>query len=137
MKSAATPVKRTTRQKSGIMEVLCEAPGPMSVLEIHAAAQKRVPGLGIATVYRLIASFVRQGSVRTFRMPSGDIRYENVEGRPEHHHHFFCRVCQRAFDLTIPCPVEHLVELPRGFRVESHEFTLMGLCELCGGASST
>jgi len=43
---------RNTRQGNAIRQMLKKAGRPLSAQEVHSMAQKKVPGLGIATVYR-------------------------------------------------------------------------------------
>jgi len=43
---------RNTQQGNAIRQMLKKAGRPLSAQEVHSMAQKKVPGLGIATVYR-------------------------------------------------------------------------------------
>ena len=55
-------------------------------------------------------------------------RYERA-GK-EHHHHFNCNRCGRTFEMD-GCPggLERMV--PGGFKMETHEVFIYGLCEEC------
>ena len=123
--------QRHTRQRDVIVAVIRDASGPLTVNEILARAQERVPGLGVATVYRTLKLLHEAAKIQTVILPSGETRYES--SGLGHHHHFHCRVCDEVFDLN-DCPVnipgDH--ELGNGFRVESHELTLYGVCAECG-----
>lgn len=122
--------QRQTRQREAIHRVIREAPGPVTVPEIHQQAQAHVPGLGIATVYRTLRLLQDTQLVETVVLPSGETRFEPTE--LGHHHHFHCRVCSRVFDLD-HCPVEipHHQPYAGGFYVEDHEVTLYGVCPDC------
>jgi Fur family transcriptional regulator, ferric uptake regulator len=122
--------QRQTRQRDRIFEVIREAAGPLTVHEIRDRAQERVPGLGIATVYRTLNLLQEGRQVKTVILPSGETRYE-LTGLG-HHHHFQCRSCQEVVDLE-HCPVAapHEPLANEGYVIESHELTLYGLCPEC------
>jgi Fur family ferric uptake transcriptional regulator len=98
--------------------------------EIHARASERLPGLGIATVYRAVKASREEGEVAVIELPGEEPRYEPI-GRG-HHHHFRCLECDRTFDLEI-CPVglPSGTTLPGGYEVEGHSLTLYGRCSAC------
>jgi Fur family ferric uptake transcriptional regulator len=123
--------QRHTRQRDVIVAVIRDASGPLTVNEILARAQERVPGLGVATVYRTLKLLHEGAKIQTVILPSGETRYES--SGLGHHHHFHCRVCDEVFDMA-DCPVQipNDHELGNGFRVESHELTLYGICSDCG-----
>ena len=130
-------MERSTRQRSSIRSALEQAKRPLSPAEILTAAQREVAALSIATVYRNIKQLVDAGEVQAVDLPGDSSRYE-LTGH-DHHHHFVCNVCQRAFDVA-GCPGDMKKLAPKGFRVESHELTLYGTCADCSpgkGASST
>ena len=122
--------QRHTRQRDVIVAVIREATGPLTVNEILHRAQERVPGLGVATVYRTLKLLQEGGKITTVILPSGETRYESTG--LGHHHHFHCRVCDEVYDLE-DCPVQipNGRELANGFQVESHELTLYGVCLEC------
>lgn len=121
-------MERKTRQRSSILDVFHDSPGPLSPQEILVKAQRKLPSLGIATVYRNIKSFVEQGALRVVLLPGQPDRYE-MAGK-KHHHHFFCRVCERAFEMS-GCPGSLDKLAPPGFKTEEHEIYLYGLCKDC------
>jgi len=100
----------------------------MSPEEVLEAAQKRVSGLGIATVYRTLKALVEEGWLVAVDLPGQPSRYE-LAGK-EHHHHFHCRICGRVFELD-GC-VGRLGELvPPGFQMTGHDLLLYGYCQPC------
>jgi len=123
--------QRHTPQREAVYEVIREAAGPLTIPEIHDRAQERVPGLGIATVYRTVNLLQETDRIHEVILPTGETRYERAG--IGHHHHFHCRVCDEVFDLD-DCPVEipDRANFSGGFRVESHEVTLYGVCPDCG-----
>lgn len=122
-----TPTPRNTRQKQAVQDAFVSAARPLSPQEVAALAQEAVPSLGIATAYRTIKDLVESGWLVPVATPAGN-RFELAD--IEHHHHFYCRMCSRTFD--IPGCVDAVEQKsPRGFVAEGHEVTITGKCNLC------
>lgn len=119
---------RNTAQRSAIRAAFERADRPLSPGEALAAAQRSVPRLGIATVYRNIRNLVDEGWLAEVLLPGAPNRYE-VAGK-HHHHHFRCRICDRVYEVD-SCPPDLRSLIPRGFQLESHEITLLGRCPDC------
>jgi Fur family ferric uptake transcriptional regulator len=120
--------RRRTRQRAAIRAVLEEARRPLSIAEVLDLAQRSVPGLGIATVYRTVGTLVEEGVLAQVEIGGEAPRYE-IAGRG-HHHHFRCRRCQRVFEVEGCLPdIQRLA--PAGYLVEDHEILLFGLCPDC------
>lgn len=122
--------QRKTQQRDVIHRVIREAGGPMTVGEIHEAAQEDLGGLGIATVYRTVNLLAEAGMIQAVTLPDGQTRYEAAD--LGHHHHFHCRACGRVFDLPgCVVAIDDGDTLPGGYQVEEHEVTFIGLCPAC------
>jgi Fur family ferric uptake transcriptional regulator len=123
---------RSTRQRDVIARVLDAAPGPLAVPEVLSRAQRDLPGLGIATVYRTLKLLTDQKRIHPVTL-DGETRYETA-GKG-HHHHFSCTRCGRVFTLhTCPVALPSGTVYPGGFIVEAHEVTLYGRCPDCAGS---
>jgi Fur family ferric uptake transcriptional regulator len=133
-KEAALPGQRQTRQRETIFKVLKAARGPLTIPEIHSRAHmdKKSGKAGIATIYRTINLLLENSLIQQVILPTGETRYEMAEDKGHHHHHFKCNKCQSVYDLEI-CPVglPQGTMIPGGFRIDSHEITLFGLCPDC------
>lgn len=121
-------MERNTRQRAAIREALTHAGRPLLPQEVLGAAQQAIPGLGIATVYRMLKTMLDGREIQPVTLPGENVRYEIV-GR-QHHHHFQCRHCQRVYDVDA-CPGDLSRLAPAGFVVEDHELTLYGRCRHC------
>lgn len=122
-------MRRRTQQREAIRDALRHAGRPLSADEVLRSAQRTVPGLGIATVYRNLKALVEAGWLREVELPgTGPGRFE-VAGKG-HHHHFHCRRCDRVFEVE-DCPGDVQDLAPAGFRADSHEIILYGLCAGC------
>lgn len=118
---------RETRRRTAIRTALESAGRPLSPQEILKKAQRSVPSLGIATVYRSVNLLVEQGWAKVVALPNGPARYEPSD--KGHHHHFVCTVCERVWDVGCPGGVIPLT--PSGFELEAHELLLYGRCRPC------
>ncbi|MCS6771341.1 MAG: transcriptional repressor [Kiritimatiellae bacterium] len=121
-------MQRRTQQRAAIVEAIREAGRPLAPREIHELARRKIPEIGIATVYRAIKDLLSDQKLTAVEVPGAPPRYE-VAGLT-HHHHFLCRSCDRMMDI-LGCPGDLAAYAPPGFTVESHELTLVGLCLDC------
>ncbi len=122
-------MERKTQQRDAIRRAVESAGRPLSPREILALARRRAKSIGMATVYRNIRAFVSEGVLTPVSLPGEAQRYE-MAGKA-HHHHFYCRKCDRVFEMD-GCPDEIHRLAPKGFRVDGHEVTLFGQCIACG-----
>lgn len=119
---------RSTRRRKAIASAIASAKRPLSPAEILRAARGRIPGIGIATVYRNVKALVATGAVRAVTLPGETPRYE--AGDAQHHHHFQCVDCRRVYDIAgCPRALDRLA--PPGFVVHDHSLTLYGRCPDC------
>ncbi len=120
--------RRNTTQRKAIEQVFREHKRPLSVDEVMKYGRKLVESLNQATVYRNLKLLIDDGWLKRISHPSLGTLYERA-GRG-HHHHFHCRVCDRAFELP-GCALKEEGVAPDGFVVEDHEIFLFGLCPSC------
>ena len=92
---------RNTHQGNAIRQTLKKAGRPLSAQEVLNLAQKKVPGLGIATVYRNLKSLQKDGSVVAVELPGQPPRWELAPEK--HHHHFLCNTCDKLYEINA-CP---------------------------------
>lgn len=124
-------MKRKTKQREIITACFETAKRPLSPAEAHALAVENHPTLGIATVYRAVNDLVRQGALSPICI-GGTTRFE-LSGK-EHHHHFYCRGCEKVFCLE-NCPVAEAELAPNGYKVEGHVLVVSGFCKSCAGGT--
>ena len=119
---------RNTQQGNAIRQALKKAGRPLSAQETLAMAQNKVPGLGIATVYRNLKSLQQDGSVVAVELPGQSPRWELSPEK--HHHHFLCNTCDKLYEINA-CPSDLQRLLPEGYTLEEHDILLRGLCNDC------
>ncbi len=122
-------MQRNTKQREAIKDVFCTSDRPLTVTEVRDLAGRTVSGIGIATVYRNIKALADAGWLQVIEMPGDGPRYERSGAA--HHHHFLCSRCERVYNIE-GCLGGMETLLPRGFKMESHDLLLTGLCANCG-----
>ena len=122
------PAERNTKQRKAIKDAIEAAGVPLSPKEILDSAQRKVSGLGLATVYRTLKLLADENLVEVVEIPGESPRYE-LAGKG-HHHHFYCRDCGKVFEIH-DCPGDFARLAPRGFKTDGHELVLFGRCDQC------
>jgi Fur family ferric uptake transcriptional regulator len=105
----------------------------LTALEID----RKLPGVGRATVYRSLEQLEGLGLIRRVDVGGDASGYERVDPGGEHHHHIVCEHCGRVIafeDERLEEAIAALASRP-DFKVSSHEVTLRGECANCGGGS--
>lgn len=121
---------RLTPQRREIYDLLLAHRNHPTATELFIEAKKQRPTISLATVYNCLDTLVECGLVKQVNMEREATRYcPNLE----EHGHFHCTTCGKVFDVAL-VPGQHaekLWKLPKGFRVESVEVTLRGICADC------
>lgn len=123
---------RRSSRREAILEVVTAERGHLSAEQVHRAAQKRLPGIGIATVYRALKCLCGCGKVSEFIPADGVARYEPAGARA-HHDHLVCTGCGVFIEAVDP-EIERLQErlaARHGFAISSHRLEIYGLCARC------
>ena len=120
--------QRQTKQRRVIEDILKQTEHPLLPKELLVDAQKSLPQLGIATVFRHLKKMVDEGQANIVCLPGDSPRYERAD--LGHHHHFKCSSCERVFEVE-GCPGRLEALLPEGFQLTDHEITLFGQCADC------
>jgi Fur family ferric uptake transcriptional regulator len=113
-----------------VVELLNQEGCALTALEID----KRLPGVGRATVYRALEQLESLGLIQRVDVKGDAAGFERVDPSGHHHHHIVCQQCGRvvAFeDDRLEAAIRALGERP-DFNVSSHEVTLRGECASCG-----
>lgn len=121
-------MRRKTTQRTAIKEIFCQHERPLTVDEIFTYGRKAVETLNQATVYRNLKILIDDGWLRRISHPLLGTLYERTG--TGHHHHFYCRECNRAFELP-GCLLKEDKIAPDEFVVEDHEVFLFGICPSC------
>lgn len=121
-------MKRSTSQRSAIEKVFETNDRPLGVDEIVRHGREYVNSLNQATVYRNLKILLEEGVIRKVECPALGTLYERAD--KAHHHHFYCRVCNKVFDIP-GCAIREDFSPTQGFLLEEHEVLLYGVCKNC------
>jgi Fe2+ or Zn2+ uptake regulation protein len=122
---------RITPQRSVILETVSHLGGHPTASEVYHQAQRRLPGLNAATVYRTLESLRDAGLVDG--MDDGGPSRFSLRDLEHPHHHLVCSVCGAVAELD-PTPVRGFAAQIRrrtGFQVQTDHLTLSGRCREC------
>lgn len=103
----------------------------MSAQEVHDAARRSAPELGLSTVYRTLLTLSEAGVVDAIGQHEGESTYRLCSGG--HHHHLICDRCRAVVELS-ECDlssVQEAIAREHGFAVTGHSLTFHGVCGPC------
>ncbi len=119
---------RNTRQRAVVEQVVLASNRPLTAQEVLTEGRTQLPGLGIATVYRTLATLEAEGAVSAVKLPNDPPRFEPRMSRE--HHYFRCQHCRRAFWVFGSTPEIERMK-PAHFTVDDHSIFLYGYCVDC------
>jgi Fur family peroxide stress response transcriptional regulator len=121
---------RVTPQRLAVYRVLAEDTRHPTADSVYARLHGNMPGLSLATVYRILESLEKEGFVRRVSTTDGIGRFD---ANMAPHQHLVCRSCGRITDFDH----ESLrrLEPPRGrlpgFVAEGLDIRIIGRCRQC------
>jgi Fur family ferric uptake transcriptional regulator len=118
-----------TRQRGEILEAFFAKGGHVSIDELLSDVQRRMPGVGYATVYRSMKLFVEAGLADERQFQDGQTCFEPMVA-DHHHDHLICTTCGKIFEFeddTIEARQSE-VAARYGLRVTSHRHEIYGAC---------
>lgn len=124
-------VKRNTWQREAVRQALGETDGFVSAQSLHAAMRETGSAVGLATVYRALASLATEGEADSLQQ-DGESLYRACTPN-SHHHHLICRNCGKTVEIAAD-PVEDWareVAAKHGFRDPQHVVDVFGVCADC------
>lgn len=127
--------RRRTRQQAAVMEQLAASDDFTSAQDLHARMRQAGATVGLATVYRTLATAAADGELDTIRTAEGESVYR-VCSTGHHHHHLVCRGCGRTVEIDGPA-VERWtdsVAAEHGFSDVEHTLEIFGTCRPCRDA---
>ena len=116
-----------TLQRLAILEFLENNNDHPTVEEIYKSLKEGYPTLSQATVYSSLQILKKMGEIQEL-----SIRKEKTcfDPNPKPHHHFYCRECEKIFDVAISCPVaeKQWVDEHKVTEVQAYFY---GICSYC------
>lgn len=123
-------MRRNTKQREEVWQVLERTPGFVSAQVLHQELHRSGSTIGLATVYRALNALAEEGTIDALAI-EGENLYRACS--PGHHHHLICRVCGVAKEITAH-PVEAWakeVAAESGYSEPQHVVDIFGTCASC------
>ena len=98
---------------------------------VHQMLQEEYPDISLATVYRSLALFKRQGLITSLGTVGG---VERFDANTDPHVHFICSGCDAVVDLpqmAVPESLNREAEKHGSCKVDCCQLTFTGLCAAC------
>ncbi|MFC1517908.1 Fur family transcriptional regulator [Candidatus Margulisiibacteriota bacterium] len=118
---------KVTPQRVAIIEYLEKNYDHPSAEDIYKVIKKNHPGVSFATIYNTLDKLAELNEILKLKIAEDRVHYEYHTGP---HHHFYCRKCQKIYDIKVSCP--HLDTLKVGpHRLEEVHGYFKGVCKDC------
>ena len=124
--------RRSTWQRSAIVDLLERSQVFLSAQQIHAELEEEGTKVGLATVYRNLQSLAEEDLVDTVRSDDGEALYRLCTNEG-HHHHLVCRSCGKAVEISGSLFENWVNDIAsaNGFTKVEHVAEFFGLCNGC------
>jgi len=122
--------ERNTKQREIILEEICKVCTHPTAKQIYSLATKRIPGIGIATIYRNLEYLEKNNLIIKIKSKHNEARYDgNVSG----HYHLICNKCGKIIDIfdhkNLTINSKKIQE--SGFKINTDFIELHGKCKNC------
>lgn len=119
---------RATWQRARILRAVEAAPCHLTAAEVHRRLRRGSRPIGLATVYRALDAFVREGVIEPVHVGDGKVRYGLAS---KHHDHLVCLNCGDWQRLDACLVSRTPRRFDSGFVVTGHRLELYGYCARC------
>src|SRR3989442_103444 len=96
--------------------------------ELHRRVRRTPHPIGLATVYRALETFVREGLVEPMHVGDGSVRYGLAA---KHHDHLVCLGCGEWKPLRECLVPQAPRRVTAEFRITGHQLEIYGYCARC------
>ncbi|HEY0752813.1 MAG TPA: Fur family transcriptional regulator [Ktedonobacteraceae bacterium] len=115
-----------------VLEVVRESGRHPTAREVYDQVRRVRPGIGLATVYRILRQLAEQGVIKMWEYGNESTRYDACIRR---HDHACCTVCGALLDLPVaikmpPLELEKAAQAT-GMKMGSYEVRIYGHCQDC------
>jgi Fur family ferric uptake transcriptional regulator len=121
---------RHSRQRDVVLAVVRSTMEHPTAEWVHREARRRLPGIGLGTVYRNLRQLAEAGLIREIHSGAHPARFDGNTGR---HYHIRCLGCDRVNDLpmSIDLELEKKAGRAMNYRILGHDVEIHGLCPSC------
>ena len=121
---------RVTSQRKIILEELCKVCTHPTAAGVYKIAKKRMPGIGLATVYRTLDFLEQRGLILKLQSKDQKARYD---GNVKKHFHLICKKCGKIEDIfdVDEIKIKSKKLKKSGFKAHFDFLEIHGLCKNC------
>lgn len=121
--------ERVTAPRLGVYRILLRQ-GPLAMPRLILKASE--DGIDRVTTYRTVNLLLELGFIQEFGLGRHRL-LEVASDHDDHHHHFTCMQCGKLSDFDSVAIEEELDKIGTrlGFRTQSHQVEVKGLCLAC------
>jgi Fur family peroxide stress response transcriptional regulator len=124
---------KVTPQRQAILKILNQNWTHPSAETIYRELLRKFPGISFATVYNTLSKLAAAEKIQELDIDPQKKRFDPYLAP---HHHFYCRVCGKVFDIIkeVSLPVNiNLTERENinGHQVDNVQVNLKGICKDC------
>jgi len=123
---------KSTKQRQEILNVFLKSKRHLSVEDLYNIVKKNDPGIGQATVFRVLKLLCESGLAKEVKLGDKKTRFELKYGH-QHHDHLVCVNCGKFIEVLDP-RIEDLQEKlcqRFGFSPKRHRMEIFGTCKKC------
>jgi Fe2+/Zn2+ uptake regulation proteins len=128
--NAPAPTFRLTTQRQIILEELSKVTSHPTASELYDMVRKRLPHIGLGTVYRNLELMAEQGMITKIEVGGTQNRFDATT---ETHYHIRCSVCGKVDDIDMPV-IHDLADQAAAlsaYRIFDHHVEFVGICRTC------
>lgn len=125
------PATKQFRKRNAILECLRSTDQHPSAETVHEMLKAEHPDISLATVYRNLALFKKQGLIQSIGTVNG---IERFDANTDPHVHFVCTGCDAVLDfpqVEVPSSLGTEAEKQTGCQINGCQLTFTGLCQNC------
>jgi Fur family peroxide stress response transcriptional regulator len=124
---------KVTPQRQAILEILNQNWTHPSAETIYRELLTKFPRISFATVYNTLSKLAAAEKIQELNIDPQKKRFDPYLAP---HHHFYCRVCRKVFDIVreVPVPVNinpTYRENVNGHQVDAIQVNFKGVCKDC------
>ncbi|MCW5211282.1 transcriptional repressor [Desulfobulbus sp. TB] len=128
--NTSTSMIRLTTQRQILLEELSKVSSHPTACELYEIVRKRLPRIGLGTVYRNLELMVHSGMIRKLELGGKQKRFD---AKTDPHYHVRCSICGKMADVGLPVEkkiIEHAAQ-KTSYKILGHNVEFLGECPAC------
>ena len=123
-------MKKYSKQREAIKECLKMSKAHPNAMAVYEEVRKILPNISLGTVYRNLGELQESGEILNLSLSDSKDRFD---GDTSPHIHFYCRKCNKIFEMPIESDYGKALAGESGFTPDSSVYVVYGLCKECYG----